>query len=189
VKYPILLFALALSCAAQHAYSQAAILFQQDDNDWIIGGNATWFFSEDVLVGRLDSGAGFVVTDKKYQNFELTLEFLPDSSVNSGVFVRCANQSLSYEDCYEVNIWDMHPNQDFRTGAIVAKAKPTNYVETIGKWNTYRIVCKNESVQTWVNGVETSSLQDSALSKGFIALQAAGAGEIRFKNVVIAPIE
>ncbi len=51
------------------------------------------------------------MTNKTYKDFDIILEFYPDNSVNSGVFVRCKQQELSNIDCYVINIWDNHPDQ------------------------------------------------------------------------------
>jgi len=164
-------------------------LFAQDADDWITGGDADWKFVDGELIGSLDSGSGFVMTKKSYKNFELTLEFNPDSTVNSGVYLRCKNVEISATDCYEINIWDLHPNQDNRTGAVVTRATPLNKVETLNKWNTYKIRCEDRRIQAWIDNVQTADLQDSQLSEGYIALQAAVGGEIRFRNVQVQPFQ
>jgi len=86
---------------------------------------------DNELTGILDSGAGFVITKNTFKNFVLTLEFNPDSTINSGVFVRCKDQQMSFSNCYEINIWDLHPDQDNRTGAVVARVIPSTKVETL----------------------------------------------------------
>jgi hypothetical protein len=40
-----------------------------------------------------------------------------------------------------------------------------------GKWNTYRILCKGDTIMTWVNGVPVSHIEDDVTKKGFIGLQ------------------
>ncbi|MDN3203755.1 3-keto-disaccharide hydrolase [Algoriphagus sediminis] len=152
---------------------------------WETYGDADWNLEEGVLSASVSDTVGFVMTKESFKNFELELEFWPDSTINSGIFVRCLNRELSFVDCYEINIWDAHPNQDFRTGSIVNRANPLNYVETIGKWNTYRIKVKDNRVEAWVNSIKTADLENMDLKEGFIALQAMGTGEVKFRNVKI----
>jgi len=76
------------------------------------------------LIGIADGTGGFVMTEKSYSNFTLELEFKPDSTVNSGIYIRCKKKVLSDIDCYEVNNWDLHPQQKNRTGAIVSRTSP-----------------------------------------------------------------
>lgn len=168
--------------------SSNEVLFEENGNNWFTDGDATWEFENGELVGAVKDGAGFVMTEKEYTDFVLELEFKPNSTINSGVFIRCKNKELSFTDCYEINIWDLHPNQDNRTGAVVSRTTPITYVETLDKWNTYKISIKENHLQAWVNGVLTIDLVNAELIKGFIALQAAESGEVRFRNVNLSPL-
>ena len=180
---PVFLFA----CSPQGGStdSGSSQLFVEGVDDWFEVGNASWAILNGELVGRLDSGSGFVITKNTYKNFILTLEFNPDSTINSGVFIRCKNTTMSAANCYEINIWDLHPNQENRTGAVVARATPMAFVESLNKWNTYEIRCEGTSIKASVNGVQTVDLTDEALPEGFIGLQAAENGKIRFRNVKV----
>ena len=161
------------------------VIFTEDSNDWFQDGRAGWNFEEDQLVGSSVGGTGFIMTNNKYQNFTLSLEFYPDAGINSGIFVRCKNKEISNTDCYEMNIWDYHPDQESRTGSIVTRTKPLVDVQTIGKWNSYKITCDNNHIRTWINGKLTADIYDDDLAEGYIALQAAEPGRIKFRNVKI----
>ena len=166
--------------------TEPSVLFTENADDWSIEGGAEWSFENGELVGVADSITGFVVSKESFKDFELNLEFKPDSTINSGVYVRCeSNGNTTPDNCYEINIWDLHPNQDYRTGAVVLKANPLAMVETLNKWNTYKIKCQGGRIQAWVNGTQTADLQDTDFSEGNIALQAASVGEVRFRNVAV----
>ncbi len=167
----------------------AEILFQEGANDWFSEGDATWEFVNNELMGSLDSGSGFVMTKKSYSDFILELEFKPDSSINSGIFIRCKENTISNVDCYEINIWDLHPDQDSRTGAVVTRAKPMKKIETLDKWNTYKIKNNKDHLQVWINDVMLIDLKDNDLKEGPIALQAAESGKILFRNVKLTPLD
>lgn len=158
-------------------------LFSKGHSDWATFGNAQWAFQGDTLVGTTADAEGFVMTRGTYSNFILDLEFKPDSSINSGIFIRCAERELSAEDCYEINIWDLHPTPKWRTGAIVLRETPLAHVNTLNRWNTYRIAAGADTLRIWVNDTLTALLPSPELSAGFIGLQASGTGEIRFRNV------
>lgn len=168
--------------------SEAIILFAEDSENWAVEGDADWYFENSELVGIGDSTAGFLVSTTAYKDFELNLEFKPDSTINSGVFVRC-EAAISAGDCYEINIWDLHPNQDYRTGAVVTLAVPLAQVQSLNKWNTYKIICQGNRTQAWVNGVQTVDLVNDLHAGGTIALQANGVGEMRFRNVALKELE
>lgn len=161
------------------------VLFSEDGDDWVANGDAEWKFVNGELVGSLDNGAGFVMTKNSYANFILELEFKPDSTINSGIFIRCKENTISNVDCYEINIWDLHPNQDSRTGAVVTRAKPLKKIETLNKWNTYKIKNYKDHLQVWINDVKLIDIKDNDLTEGPIALQAAESGKILFRNILL----
>jgi hypothetical protein len=175
--------AIALIFGCFSSCDQKEEMLKGNFDGWQILGGAEWRFDQNELIGTVKDSVGFIMTEDRYSDFILELEFKPDSSINSGIFIRCQNKEISFTDCYEINIWDLHPNQDFRTGAIVNRAIPLNYVETIGEWNTYKIQVQGDHLQTWINDVPTADLKDSGLAAGYIALQAMGTGEVRFRNV------
>nr|WP_299383643.1 DUF1080 domain-containing protein [Allomuricauda sp.] len=170
--------------------NQGEQLFEEHPENWVQGGEAaTWTFENGELLGSGNGGNGFIMTKKTYKDFELNLEFHPDSTVNSGVFVRCKEQKLDALDCHEINIWDLHPNQDFRTGSIVTKALPLAKVNTLNQWNTYKIKVEKDSVHVWINDILTSKLKNSHLTEGYVGLQAAEEGIIKFRNVRLKQLE
>lgn len=175
----VILIFTCFSCNNPH------VLFQENQEDWFSEGDATWSYYNNELVGSIESGSGFVMTRDIYKDFVLELEFNPDSTINSGVFIRCKNHEINPSDCYEINIWDLHPNQDYRTGSVVMKSNPLQWVETINKWNTLKIVSEKNHIKAWINGNLTADIQDSTLIEGHIGLQAAVFGEIKFRDISI----
>lgn len=188
-KKALLLYSLLSMLITLTSCDNYQTLFEEDSNDWMAFGDAEWVFTGEEFIGSVKEGNGFVMTNDSYKNFDLELEFKPDSTINSGVFIRCANKELSATDCHEINIWDLHPNQDFRTGAIVSKVVPKNYVETINKWNTYRIKANGNQIKVWVNNHITADSSFTTPLSGYIALQAMGNGEISFRNIKLSIIE
>lgn len=184
----VLTTGIALIRCADRA-TKPEMLFTEEAEDWLAMGDADWTFEGDELVGVVEEGSGFVMTKKTYKDFVLELEFKPDSTVNSGVFVRCKQRELSHTDCYEMNIWDLHPNQDFRTGAIVSRSVPEALVYTNDKWNTYKIRCEKGHLQVWINDILTADIQNDDLDEGYISLQAAESGEVRFRKLSLTPLK
>ena len=182
IKIQIIAFIfIMLSMSCRNSQS----LFQEDAKNWEISGKSKWEFSNNELIGKAAKGLGLIKTKQTYSDFILELEFKPDAFVNSGVFIRCENEKTNSKNCYEINIWDNHPNQELRTGSIVKKMVPITIVNTNNKWNTYKIKAKKELIQVWINDTLTANLKDNSCSKGYIALQATGSGEIRFRNIKI----
>lgn len=183
ILIPLWILALAISACTDRGRE----LFAPDQADWEAHGAAQWDFRDGLLQGRADSAEGFVMTRERYTDFRLELEFMPDSTINSGIFIRCAKQELSATDCHEINIWDLHPNPEFRTGAIVTRQPPMAHVNTLNRWNTYRIDCRPDTLKIWVNDTLTARLANPGLGPGYIGLQASGTGTIRFRNIRLYP--
>jgi hypothetical protein len=155
-------------------------------NSWSHIGDAEWTSTTDITKSTNQFGSGFLVSTELYANFELTVEFRPDAAVNSGVLVRCQDpEDIALSNCYEINIWDRHPNQDYRTGAIVTHSiPPFVHLDSVGKWNRYRIIANGDKLRVWLNDKLTAKMSKAKLSSGYIALQSAG-GKIEFRNLSI----
>lgn len=182
-----LIMVFLFSCKQKNG--QAQQLFTDDRSEWIERGDASWSFAGKELKGTANGGSGFVMTRRRFANFILELDFYPDSTINSGVFIRCQGKALSAAECYELNIWDRHPDQDSRTGAVVQRSTPLNLVQTIDRWNHYKIICRNETITAWINDQKVVDIRDSSLIEGFIGLQAAESGSVRFKNVLLTVLK
>lgn len=168
-------------------------LFQENGTDWDKNGTATWEFKDGILNGSITRGNSFLMTNQKYENYILELEFNPDEAINSGIYIHCAERIINTEKCYEVNISDNNATPANRTGSIVPIGPQLVGVQTIGKWNKLKIKVQGNRFQTWTNGILTADATDDKLSNGFIALQALGnnqaEGKVQFRNIKISPLK
>lgn len=160
-------------------------LYNGNVGDWEIAGDAEWSLSATDIVGESSGEMGFIKTTKAYGDFELTLDFLPDATVNSGVFIKCQSGEINPDNCYEINIWDSNPKTQNRSGSIVRRVPANHVVLTTNKWNTMSIKSKNGTITAKVNGKKTASLSSDDWPAGPIAFQAGEGGTIRFKNINI----
>ena len=166
----------------------AATVFDASSlSGWREIGNAGWRLDSGDLVADAGGGDTLLVTRAEFGDFVLTLRFHIGAETNSGVFVRCSDsERITPFSCYEINIWDSYPRQEFRTGAIVNEVfPPLARVDTVGKWNTLRIEAYGGTVRVSVNGVTTAVLEDAERRSGFIALQRFGNGAVRFADLVM----
>jgi hypothetical protein len=175
------LLAIFLSaCAA----TPVALFNDADLTGWYPQGDADWRMEAGEIIGA-GAGDGYLLSEAEYADFDLTLEFQIDAETNSGIYVRCQERDRVHPDtCYEMNIWDLHPQQEARTGAIVFRVMPPlAQVNTLQGWNSYRIRAEGPILQVWVNDQLTAVLEDAELAQGFIALQRWQTGSVRFRNV------
>ena len=199
----LLLVGLVAISHPQRAYSQGAqwiALFDGKSLDgWDQIGDANWRVSDGALVA--DKGNGFLVTKNAYGDFELRAEFWVEDDTNSGVFIRCTDQTkVTGTNAYEVNIWDKRPEPAYGTGAIVGVAKVDPMPKAAGKWNVYEITAKGDTFTVTLNGLKTvDGTKDAKHANGRIALQhglglkddkgvANDKGVVKFRKVEIRPL-
>ncbi|NOT27914.1 MAG: DUF1080 domain-containing protein [Acidobacteria bacterium] len=151
---------------------------------WNPIGMANWRVVDGAV--QSDNGmGGFLVSKDSYGDFELRADVWVTPDANSGIFIRCGNpKEVTAMNAYEVNIYDMRPDQTYRTGGIVDIAKPTSVINTGNKWNTLEITAKGSRLIVRLNGTQTVDVMDTKHARGPIALQA-GIGTVKFRNVQI----
>ena len=133
-------------------------------------GDANWRIENGLAVA--DKGQGFLLTKKSYKDFTIRAEFWAEADTNSGVFVRCNNRKdITAANCYEFNIWDTRPGQEYSTGGIVDVAKVNPPPKAGGKWNTYEITVKGDQLTSVLNGVKVAEGRNSKLAEGPFGLQ------------------
>jgi hypothetical protein len=161
-------------------------LFNNSDlSGWNIVGDANWRVEERAARADRSTGASFLVSEDRFADFDLELEFWVDPGANSGVFLRCQDAgTITDTSCYEANIFDTRPDPTYRTGAIVNVADPAEFVYTGRQWNRLKITARGPQLQVTLNERLMVDTKDSRFSSGPIALQYA-AGEVRFRNVRI----
>lgn len=179
-----------VGCASPGSEQATALFDGQSLQGWSQRGLAKWNVQEGELRTNPSAGDGLLVSNKQFGNFRLSLEFWVEAETNSGVLIRCQDPTMiSPDHCYEINIWDEHPRQEYRTGAIVKYVyPPLVHVDSVGQWNRYEITAKDDHIIVMLNGVKTAELTDQTYSTGVIALQRYKTGQVRFRNISIEPL-
>lgn len=163
-----------------------------DVSRWRQLGAPIWRFGDGLIAAGPQDTEGFLVSNRDYSDFRLSIEFRIEDDTNSGVFVRCLDPSeladVNPDNCYEINIWDNHPNQDFRSGSIVKYVVPAARVDTLGKWNLLVIQAIGNKITVVLNGVVTATMTGAKRSSGVLALQYAGDNRLKFRNLTVEPL-
>lgn len=129
------------------------------DSAWIVDDEGHLVSDQDPA-GRRE-GESWLLTEKDYEDFELTLEFRIAAGGNSGVFIRDPiprADRLAAEDGgpppweagYEVNINGDEPN--YPTGSVWATAKGAPGLQRDDEWNQLEIRVVGQTIWTKVNG-------------------------------------
>jgi 3-keto-disaccharide hydrolase len=153
-------------------------------DQWTPIGMANWRAVDGAI--QSDNGMnGFLVSQQMYGDFELRAEFWVTPDANSGIFIRGENaKEVTAMNAYEVNIFDMRPDQAYRTGGIVDVAKPMAMMNAGNQWNTFEITAKGPQLTVRMNNTLMVDTKDTKHARGIIALQA-GAGTVKFRKVEI----
>ena len=162
---------------------------------WNVYGTELWYVKDKELVceSGLDKGYGYLVTEKYYKNFILTLDFFQEQDGNSGVFFR------SKIDGTKISGWQVEvAPPGFYTGGIyesygrgwlIKPDKKYSDVVKMNMWNSLKLMINGDEVKTWINGQEMVSLRDEkiSVSEGSIALQIHDGGgiKVRWRDIKI----
>jgi hypothetical protein len=162
------------------------------DGQSLLGWKATsevdWKVQDGAIVAT-EGKAGFLLTEVRFSDYEIELEFLAQDKTNSGLFLRTSETVEDpAKDCYEINIAPQ--DNPFPTGSIVGRAKVTEQVTApeSEQWHSLHALVDQDHIQVWVNGQQAADYKDtSGLTAGKIGLQFRE-GPIKFRNIRLRPI-
>ncbi len=170
-----------------------------------IGGRAgAWQYKDGLLF--TEGRASWLSTVRRYDDFNLSLEFKIAPGASSGVFVRAPHQGDPAYEGMEVQILDDYAEQhehlgaDQYTGSIYDVQAPSERAsKSADEWQKLVIRCQGPIVKVVLNGkkvVDTdlnyfpykhAAHPGLARSAGYIGLQSDD-GRVEFRNVRIEPL-
>lgn len=178
---------LAPPASAQTGPGWVTVLDGKNMGDWDRVGKTNWRLERGAVVadGKPSKGPAFLVSRKRYRNFQIYVEFWSGHNANSGIFIRCQDpEKIDPRRCYEVNIYDQRRDPTYGTGAV------THFVEVIpmpkagGRWNTLEITARGRHLVVVLNGKKTVDFRNNMFQSGPFALQHGG-GVMKFRKIAI----
>ena len=161
----------------------------KDLTGWQAMGENQWIAQDGVL--RSPKSGSNLMTDKKFKDFKLHIEFRYNKGSNSGVYLRGR---------YEVQISDskgMEPLKDY-LGAVYGFIAPNQMVaKEAGEWQVYDITLVGREITLVANGktiicsqeipgITGGALDSHENEPGPIFLQG-DHGPIEYRNIVLTP--
>jgi len=173
------------------------------------------FIIRDGMLVSLGTPGGHLITDKKYKNYRLVVEYrFAGKPGNCGVLVHASTPRALYKMFPKsLEVQGMHKNAgDF--WCIVEDIKVPNMVERrgpkeewgitegkkrrivnltdgsenkVGEWNKMVIECLDREIKVWVNGDFVNYGFDCTANEGQIAVQAEGS-EVEFRKLELTTI-
>ena len=206
--------AVASSTAFVHAEDGWQDLFNGTDlSGWEVkNGKAKFEVVNGEIVGTSvpKEPNSFLCTTEEFGDFELEFEFFGHPELNSGVMVRGLSKA-DYRDYrvhgYQVELEDEAQERDWsagiydeaRRGWLFPDRDDEKWSKEFGdtgkrlykngEWNKIRVVCRGDSIKTWLNGELRADLTDDMTAKGFIGLQVHGVGNktepmsVKWRNI------
>lgn len=122
--------------------------------------NKGWKAVDGELVIMAGSGAGDIITEKRYHDFELSIDFKITEGANSGIkYFIGENGSIGCE--FQILDDENHPdakmgfNGNRRLGSLYDLIPADGWALVAKRdWNTARIVVRGNHVEHWLNGVK-----------------------------------
>lgn len=166
------------------------------------GTTPEWRVENGVLVGSQNpvGKGGILLTDRKYRNFEISLELKPDFGCDGGLFLRSSEAGEAYQVMIDYleggNVGGIYGERLKDVKGVRGEYEPQ---WKKGEWNQLRARIEGEvpRIRVWLNGVQITDWTDTAnhaaggATEGMIAVQVhAGkrwveGGQHRFRNIAI----
>ncbi len=151
---------------------------------------------------------GFIRTNKKYDNFKLSLQWRytkEEEKSNSGIFLFVQDEMKLWPNAVECQLMKGRegdfvllggsdiaeykaPDGKPRPKFPVVKRFNDDAIKPAGEWNDVDIVCKDGIIEVKINGVLKNKGTGSMHKSGYIALQSEG-NEIQFRNIMLTPLK
>ena len=139
---------------------------------------------------------GYMRTREVYAGYTLHLQWRwPSEATNSGVFVHAQQPDTIWPRCFECQLKagnagdfvcmsgaDMNERND-KTRIVVAKKTASNE-KPVGEWNTLEIICKDNTIEIYVNGTFQNKATGTNIAAGSICLQSEGKA-IEFRDITL----
>jgi hypothetical protein len=143
---------------------------------------------------------GYMRTEANYADYKLHLEWRwPAEAGNSGVLLHMSAPDTVWPKSIECQLaagdagdfWVIG-GTDFKEHADKSKRRLAKKAESsekpLGEWNTYEIICRSNTIRSFVNGVLQNEATETTVNSGKICLQSEGK-PIEFRNIYVEPVK
>ena len=166
--------------------------------DETVGVTTVWSVEGDVI-HCTGVPPGYMRTEKNYTNYKLTLEWRwAEEPGNSGVLLHMSEPDTVWPKSIEGQLMSGNAGDFWLIGGTEVKEhidkesrrivkKEESSEKTPGEWNKYEIICKENNIHLYVNGILQNVGTEASVQSGKICLQSEGK-PIQFRNIYIEPL-
>lgn len=189
LKTSLSLFILLAISVATFAQKKQTLFNGKDLTGWKIYGTEKWYVEDGLLVCESgpDKEYGYLGTEQKFKDFELTLEFKQEANGNSGVFFHSSIEGTKIAG-WQAEVAPPGSStggiyESYGRGWLIKPAPEKDKALKMGEWNKMTVKVVGNQVTTYVNGTEMITLNDEKIGgkDGCIALQIHSGGGIKVK--------
>lgn len=167
----------------------SSLFNRKDLSGWKIYGTEKWYVENGELICESgpDKEYGYLGTEQKFKDFELSLQFKQEANGNSGVFFHSSIEGVKItgwqSEVAPSGQWTGGIYESYGRGWLIKPEAEKDKALKMGEWNEMKIRVVGNNVTTWVNGQEMITLNDEKIGSvdGSIALQIHSGGGIRVK--------
>lgn len=165
-------------------------LFNKKDlSGWKIYGTEKWYVDKGELICESgpDKEYGYLGTEQKFKDFELSCQFKQEANGNSGVFFHSSIEGTKITGWQSEVAPPGHSTggiyESYGRGWLIKPAEEKDKALKMGEWNEMRVKVVGNNVTTYLNGQEMITLTDDKIGSidGIIALQIHSGGGIKVK--------
>ena len=142
---------------------------------------------------------GYLRTKECYSNYELSIEWRwTKTPGNSGVLVHIQPHDTIWPACYQIQqkaddagdiicmtgLWAKECTDHVKF--TVKKMRVSNEKQP-GEWNAVKVICKDNTLRVFVNGILQNYITGLTASKGFIGFQNEGK-PLEFRNLTVTKL-
>ncbi|HOZ97187.1 MAG TPA: DUF1080 domain-containing protein [Niabella sp.] len=198
MKRMIALLLVVMVATVVQAQKKVSLFNGKNLDGWTIHGTEKWYVENGEMVCESgpDKQYGYLSTNSKYKNFELTLKFKQEANGNSGVFLRSSIEGVKISG-WQVEVAPLNNHtggiyESYGRGWLVQPKSEDEKWLKVNQWNVLKIRAVGDRITTWLNGHQMVDFSDAKIgaANGFIALQIHDGGgiKVRWKNLKLKPL-
>jgi hypothetical protein len=166
-----------------------ALFNKKDLSGWKIYGTEKWYVENGELIceSGSDKEYGYLGTDQKFKDFELSLQFKQEANGNSGVFFHSSIEGTKITG-WQAEVappghWTGGIYESYGRGWLIKPTDDKDKALKMGEWNEMKVKVIGNNVKTHLNGQEMITFTDDKIGsvEGIIALQIHSGGGIKVK--------
>ena len=153
---------------------------------WKTVGEAAWTVEKGVLIGRQGPGGkvGELLTEKEFDDFELTCTYKVDWPANTGVWFRYQTPKKAYQaDILEYKNPEAYSGTLYCPGKMFLAKNLDKKLEKRDTWNVMQIRAQGDHLVIHLNKKKVADVHDKTSDRGRIGFQV-HAGD-QFKNMAV----